>query len=631
MTSRPTIAAALALAALAPALSGPPAAAQGIVQPLPSAAEGELQQALQTLARSPEDLEALRRAGFASLELEDDDAALGFFSRAQQVAPGDGRVLLGLAVTRLRQRDPYAALTLFERAEGTDIAFGKYAADHALAYDLIGQNAAAQTRYALALTREDDPVVRRRLALSQAIGGDLQAAEATLLPLLQQGDRPAFRTRAFVLAIADQTQAAQAIADTVLPARVASALQPYLDAMPRLTRAQQAAAANFGIFPPLAEIGRDSPRTLAAADSATIAPPARQQGGADERLAPRGEALGGGQGRRASAAAAEPERAERSARRQTRAERREAERRMQAGSVEVRDAVRIEPEAPPVAVAVADRAPAVRQAATPAPAPAEPTAELPAQVAAVELPPSDAVAAELPPVAPLPDVAVDTASAPLPAPGAELESDNGATIAIADPQVAPEPAVQPEPPVRTALPGLAATPGFDLARVDPSAAPQPPVAADPAPMPPAMPEPPASAAPESLAEAFADLAPAGPVAPAAGAVDISSFEAPRERPAPPPDAAPAPPAEPARHWAQVATGRDRSALRFDWRRLSRNAPELLGERAGYVMQWGETNRLLVGPFPTAAAARAFVNDLVEAGIDSFPYSSEEGEAAERLP
>ena len=133
---------------------------------------------------------------------------------------------------------------------------------------------------------------------------------------------------------------------------------------------------------------------------------------------------------------------------------------------------------------------------------------------------------------------------------------------------------------------------------------------------------------ESVADAFAgfDLAEAS-AAPRQGAVDITRIQAPREVAEPP---APPPPAHPARHWVQVATGRDTSALRFDWRRIARNADGLLDGKGPFVTPWGEANRLLSGPYESRDAAREVVNRLRALEIDSFPFSSDEGQEIAEL-
>jgi len=267
-----------------------PAWAQAIVQALPDPAAAELSEAMQRLSRDPYSLMALLDAGRASLRLNNVDAAEGFFERAQALAPADGRVLAGLGGVALARRDAPGALRLFDRAQQTGEGMAPYAAQRGLAYDLVGMNALAQRLYGEALAQARDEEILRRLALSYAIAGDAAASEATLLPLLQAQDLAAFRTRAFALAINGKPDEAVSIAETRLPARIARRLAPYLQYMPRLTRAQQAAAANFGAFPPTAEIGRDPPEIAVFAGGTPAAIP--PQPDADSRLIPGGAPLG---------------------------------------------------------------------------------------------------------------------------------------------------------------------------------------------------------------------------------------------------------------------------------------------------------------------------------------------------
>ena len=94
--------------------------------------------------------------------------------------------------------------------------------------------------------------------------------------------------------------------------------------------------------------------------------------------------------------------------------------------------------------------------------------------------------------------------------------------------------------------------------------------------------------------------------------------------------APAVQRHPARHWVQVATGRDLSALEFDWRRIARSANGALDGIGPFTVPWGEANRLLAGPFKSQAEAREMVNRLKQQGIDTFTFSSEEGERITEL-
>ncbi|MFN3510417.1 MAG: tetratricopeptide repeat protein, partial [Tsuneonella troitsensis] len=202
LTSRNRHAAAM-LAVLPFALVSAPLAAQSyaVVQAVPGPASGELSSALQRLARNPADFEALVAAGRASLALDDVDAAIGFFGRAETVRAGDPRVKAGLASANLKSGRPIEAIDLFAQAQASGAQVEAIAADRGLAYDLVGDNASAQGQYKLALSRNRDDEIVRRMALSQAIAGDTRAFEATLLPLLQRRDLAAYRARAFGLAI----------------------------------------------------------------------------------------------------------------------------------------------------------------------------------------------------------------------------------------------------------------------------------------------------------------------------------------------------------------------------------------------------------------------------------------------
>lgn len=277
----------LLVAALAQAV---PASAQPVVQALPDPAAAELSDALRRLSADPQSLASLIAAGSASLRLDDLDAAAGFFTRAQAIAPNDGRVLTGLAQVALGRHDPLAALQLFDRAAAIGEPLEALAAQRGLAYDLVGNNTRAQILYGQALGRAKNAETVRRLALSYAIAGDHDAAEAMLLPLLQERDLAAYRTRAFALAIGGRADEAVAIAETMLPARIAQRLAPYLRYMSRLTRAQQALAANFGTFPLPEAIGRDDPAIAAYSGSEPNPPIA--QGAAGSRLIPGGQPFG---------------------------------------------------------------------------------------------------------------------------------------------------------------------------------------------------------------------------------------------------------------------------------------------------------------------------------------------------
>ncbi|MGH6786332.1 MAG: SPOR domain-containing protein, partial [Novosphingobium sp.] len=307
--------------------------------------------------------------------------------------------------------------------------------------------------------------------------------------------------------------------------------------MPRLTPAQQAAAANFGHFPRAAEIGRDDPRVAAYAKP--LARPALAA--ADTPLVPAGQPLGKGKGKK-------------------------DERKGKPVKVA---------EAPPPPVPQPRREETTAGLVTPTPSP----------VAVSIAPPATVTVAESAPARVFATKPADPAPAPV-------------QVAVESP-----------------------APAFDLAAAAPAAA--APAAAAPRP---------------SLSDAFADLGrPDAAATVAAGAVDVRRVTPVRPAPATataaakPAAKAPAKPAHPSRIWVQVATGRDKAALGFDWRRLVREDAAVFRGKSPHVSAWGQTNRLLTGPFETQAAANAFIAQLRRADVDgAFLWTSPAGQVVDAL-
>jgi tetratricopeptide (TPR) repeat protein len=580
------IAGALALA-LGLAAAGGPAAAQPVVQPIPSAESRTLNAALARVASNPRDSGALVDAGNAALAMNDVEAAIGFFSRAEQVAPGDPRAKAGLAGAYVRNEDPFTAIRLFDEAERAGPLASPLLADRGLAYDLVGDNATAQRYYRQAGPANDEAL--RRLALSLAISGDKRGSEAALSPLMTRQDKSAWRTRAFSLAILGEEAQAVQIANATMPATLASGISPYLRYMRQLTRAQQAAAANLGHFPRASEIGRDDPRF------AQYAPPSPRKPvtGADAGLIPTGEALGasGAKGR-AAAAVHSPNRDERQAReRQARLDREARDR-------QVRE----------------DRAAKDRQASLDRSRERERPPE-----------PVVAVSTAAPPASTLAPSPLAAAPRPAPRPGPVVPPPGVPSLALATPAAAPTvPPVSPPAasPAKSPLvlgPSFSLTPGGSAAQ-----AATPPPSATPA----GKPAPP-SARPGRLAAAFGDLAQPAVIAPSPGAVDIRRITPSRPSEAKP--TKPATPAHPSRIWVQVATGRNKAALGFDWRRMTRDDAAVFRARKPYVTAWGQTNRLVIGPFETEAAANAFLTQLRRGNVDgAFLWTSPAGQIVDAL-
>lgn len=554
--------------------------AQEVVQQLPAKNSLSLNAALARLGKNPRDVEALIDAGKAALAMGDADAAVGFFSRADQVSPGNPRVKAGLAGALVRNENPFDAIPLFEEAERGGGLDGTFAADRALAYDLVGDNATAQRYYRQVLAQGTNDEATRRLALSLAMSGDKQGAERTLAALLARQDKPAFRTRAFALAIAGDVEGAVAIAHATLPQGMAASIAPYLRYMPRLTRAQQAAAANFGHFPRASEIGRDDPRIArytAAADAAAAQLARAEAASAGSRTRGKNSRDRNSRNTRVAAAAPPPV---------------------------------APPEPPQVSREVSapgfGSKPAARPVtATPAPARTAPVPATPAPVQQTAQRP--------------------TAALPQPAASASQ-------IGVIPPRTpAPAPAQAVAPPTPSAVPASRPVMGpvesnTTLKSPAPPAAVQAP-AAVPAPLQPAPPQP---VRPRSVADAFGDFnGPVPEAVPTAGAVDIRKITP--ARPKPKEEAKPAPPSHPSRIWVQLAMGRNKDALAFDWRKMTREAPEQFRGKKANVSASGQSNRLLAGPFPSEAAATTFITQLRRAKIDgAFVWTSPAGQVVDAL-
>ena len=540
-----------ALPALAFVLSGIalPAHAQSddtisraVVQPLPPAAADDLNDALMRLASDRHDVDALISAGIASLKLDDIDAAIGFLGRAKELSPQNPRIAEGMGAAYVRSGRPVEAIRFFEEADKSGITNSSLWADRGLAYDLVGQNSTAQDAYARALALKDDSTVRQRLALSYAIAGERQPFEDTLQPLIATQDVAAVRTRAFGLAVLGDADNAIALARTVMPREMADRLEPYLRFMPRLTRSQQAAAANLGIYPSATRIGRDDPRIASAAGS--VATPAAS-GAAPEPAGARLAASAPGKPARESANA--------------------ATRQQVAQAPET-----LAPRPEPAKVA---SAPAKAQSAAPSTA----AGKNGAQVAAKE---GGHGAPVGPPASSEPTL---IASANLGQP----ESRAGQGL-----------------PITTGAATLAAQ------------APAPRQSTEETPVSGAL----------DLATAFADFSAPTKVAASGNVVDISKIKPKREVKE---QAAPPPPPAPKRIWLQLGIGQNRNLIRGDWRLKYRKYDVLKG-KGPFVTPLGQTNRLLAGPFDSVGDARAALNALAKEGVESFVWTSPEGQEIEDL-
>lgn len=566
-----------------------------VVQPLPEQLPGmKLNDALNQLAKNPQDLEALIAAGRASLDLGDVQAAIGFFQRADTLWPGSVRVKTGLAGAYALADDPITAIGLFNEAEKLGPIDPARMADRGLAYDLVGDSITAQTYYRQSLDLQASDETTRRLALSQAISGDRRGMEMTLGPLIQRQDKAAWRTRAFALAILGVSDEAESIVTQTMPEEMAKSMANYLRYMPKLTAAQQAAASNLGQFPRAAEIGQDDPRFAAYVRPhavLAVATPTAVSGKTDGKS--KGKDKDKGKKGKDQQIAAAP-------------------------TIVPTPPVSREVDGKPVQLAVA----------TPVPVPSPPKpAPLP-----VPVPATKPVAVPKPVPAPV----------PTPGPGFALIEQT---------------------PTRP-------SDSFDLRQqAKPVPAPAPAPSPAPAPAPKPVPKPVPKPAPESIDEAFADFTPPSrEIEPQAGAVDLRRLATTKPAPIAKPGekkgadketaadtCKPIPKGtkavkvasrakdceapktkdpkltQPSRIWVQVATGRDKSALASDWRRMNKDDPVVFKGKKAFVTAWGQTNRLLTGPFETQKEANAFVAALKKVDFDgAFTWTSAAGQVVDAL-
>jgi tetratricopeptide (TPR) repeat protein len=218
------------------------------VQSYAEAPSDALARNVRVLTSDPKNFDALVAAGRAALQTGDPQAAAGFFARAEAVNPNSYLPQAGMGASLVATGDASQALAYFTKAQRLGANLASIGADRGLAYDLLGNQAAAQSDYRAALYGADRDDARRRLALSLAISGQKDSALTTLQPLLQQRDPAAQRARAFILALNGDMTAADAALDFMMPGASAR-MDPFFRRLPQLASAQKAAAVHLGIFP----------------------------------------------------------------------------------------------------------------------------------------------------------------------------------------------------------------------------------------------------------------------------------------------------------------------------------------------------------------------------------------------
>ncbi|MBV9882871.1 MAG: hypothetical protein JO276_07685 [Sphingomonadaceae bacterium] len=544
-----------------------------VVQPLDTGPGAELRRNLTALAENPRSLDALIGAGRAAIALGDGEAATGFFTRAQQIAPDDSRVKAGLGSANLLSGRPEQALILYAEAIQRGASEAELAGDRGLAYDMVGDPRHAQQDYALALRYRRDPEIERRFALSLAISGQRDAALRVIDGQLRRNDRAAWRTQAFILALTGDTAGADDLARRLMPPANAQAMAPFFARLAALSPAQKAAAVNFGIFPSDGRTGRMASGVDTRADPGALA---YAQGGAPSRAQPPlAEPLNGA--RRRPGGSAEP-----------------AYGRPQGVAPAVQPQRRIE----------------VAQAPTPRFGTTPPPDEEDKADDGSDTDDSGQQARPAPPPA-------GRREAPAFGPGANLTLDRSHEEA------------RPEPPVQPTQ--QAATPGFGAVGQIQSLpgrtyvpAPAQPFQLQPSPM---------SEVASTVRALPGESAPIA--APPLGSAerqarDAAARAAEARYRGTGSTAAASASANTMRQWVQIAHGTQRGPLAGHYREVRARAPALVDGRTAWTVDDGGINRLLLGPFGSEREASDYIAQLDRQHVVAVPWTSAPGQPVERL-
>lgn len=529
-------------------------------------ARDDLQDALRRIASDANNSSALADAGLAALELEDTRAAIGFLAKADEIYPRSGRVKAGLARALLLERNPFGALRYFGEATTYGIAAKDIAVDRGLAFDLIGRNADAQKDYALAFAHDQSEKLLKRYAISLGITGDVVGAEAKLAPLLQKSDRDAWRIRAFILAMNGKDKEANKIARQTMHKEMANAIEPFFDNMPKLTAAQKAAAVHYGHYPASADIGVDVATVRFASQHAR-----RGDGeSVDAGLIPVGEPLG--QESEKPKVLAMPDK---SPRRRPGFKSGKNEKRKFAAASTPKDVPNGK---------MGQTIDALRGQALPEPEDARPlVTPVDARANSKEAEPAPGFATAV--------GGGDDSMAP------SLVSQNiTRKVAIGDVQ----PPVQAAPaPVRRSLADIIGS--IDV---------------------------PATARKSSVVPV--DLASITPARPKPKAPPVVEKTAEKEKLVEKEKAKPELPKYPKRYWVQIATGSNLKALKFDYNRMTKANPDLFADVDSWTSPWGQTKRMVVGPFADISAAKEFEAGFRKTGGDGFAWISNDGTVVNKL-
>lgn len=608
-------------------LTGAPAPLLAQAPTLTPAAGQAISGHLNTLASNPHDLRALLGAGEAAIALEDPNAAISFFARADEIDPRNARAKAGLGRALLMLEKPQDALRLFHQATDYGMAEASIAGDRGLAYDLRGDQRKAQRDYVLALRSGENPEITRRLALSHAISGERDQALKLIEPLLYKQDKAAWRVRAFILALAGDAEAANGVARQVMPGNLARPMAPFFARLPRLNAAEKAAAVHFGHMPSDGRTGgmlyaRNETPQVQPTPAPVTQPVTTATSGAGARTT-------------ATARSTAPVRSTRPSR--TGANLAATTAAQQNSTIAAREASSAQmvqtvpqratgPAAPTIGTRPA-RTPATTANTAPTTQPARSPSSQTGVARAVPTPSGATTGSATGPMLTPDTRAVVMAPARTSPSQQEIAAASARLAAIVGGLTLETPVIVAPPRPATAREANVAATAIEnspFKAAEPRTVTPKPVAA-PAEVKPPAPEP----------------EPKKPIEKKAPETKVPDKKAP-EKPTPDkkavdkkaPEKKAAPKkidpkiAEPARLWAQLLTGQDKAALARDYGKLEKKAPAAFkGKQAWTAASARNSNRLLIGPFASAKAARDF---LEAAKVEGFVWSSAAGEPVQKL-
>lgn len=554
-------------------------------------AAADLRDAIRRIGKSPTDSNALYDAGEASIRLGDPAIALDFFQRAERLAPAVGKIKAGMGRAELDLENPVEALRLFDLALNQGHPARDIALERGLAFDLIGNFEQAQLQYDLAKRYQASKALTIRHAISLSLGGDINAADALLLPLLKENDPLAWRARSFMLAARGKTSESYEIAEGFLNANDARNLRPYLKSMKKLTGAQQAAAIHYGHFPDSKAIGKDRDDIRIASTRSSAAVPRSA-----DRLIPVGKPLG--------VAIAKKDDKPKAVRQKKNGDRSAATRpAAKKGIIGYKGGAQLAKKTditPPInekeVAVIAEENVKVAQLPEPVTPPAPKfTALIPIQARAAKSDNSPKI--------------VDAPNLPKPKDdGANSGPNFAQSEAVKTNDAAIANAVVAEKKELDLDSFLSAMEIADDNESQAVAVDLDAIKAE-------------QAAERKAAKLAADKR-------RAEKAQAQRQEAEREEAAAKKRADEAEKAEAeknkARYWVQLATGRNVDALKFDYRRISRKQSELFKGKSASTSKWGSTNRLVVGPFKNLAQSKAFESEFRKGGGDGFVWRSGNG-------